>query len=64
MESGTQYAEDVPQGVEHTPLTCSFAWLFEVKLEVKHHLCDNSKEVVLTYFCHVHLSLTNECIQP
>lgn len=63
VESGTVCAEDMPQGAEHALLalpTCSFARLFDVK----HHLCDNSKEIVLTYFCRVHLSLTNEGIQP
>lgn len=40
MESGTLCAGDVPQGAERAP-ACLF--------EVRHHLCDNSKEIVLTY---------------
>lgn len=33
-------------------------------LEVSHCLCGRSREIILTYFCRVHLSLTNEGIQP
>lgn len=63
VESGTLCIDNVPQGAEPTLLalpTRSFARLFEVK----RHFCDNSKEIVSTYFCHIHLSLTNEGSQP
>lgn len=67
VESGTLCAEDVPQGAEHAPLaplTCSLAHLLAyLKWSV---ICVTTARRLCCYASsdRVHLSLTNECVQP